>query len=293
MRNNTFIHTAFIIVGLVSFLTVVEAKRGHRRVYDFDLLLSQSQEQQRNSVQVPASTLKSTSTSTSTSTAAYNVVELTRHLELEASTDDDDDNDGAYDYDDDDDDIDDVDDYEDVSSLSSASLSVNLDSCVPIGECQLCHGGKRSGHPGCSATGRRVKMSCKPATSASASSAVAADGDNNPKFIIVQKSCNRTSLDEEYIMVRFQGLCLFIAFFALKSVRREKIATASLFDIRKNQRIRQEIVPLSSGGGGKNGTGTISKSSHSHSNGNSNNNGNNYFGEEGAHFQSEGSEAMA
>lgn len=274
MRNNTFIQTAFIIVGLVSFLTVVEAKRGHRRVYDFDLLLSQSQEQQRNSVQVPASTL------TSTSTAAYNVVELTRHLELEASTDDEDDNDGVYDYDDDDDDIDDVDDYEDVSSGSSASLSVNLDSCVPIGECQMCHGGKRSGHPGCSATGRRVKMSCKPAA--------AAEGDNNPKFIIVQKSCNRTSLDEEYIMVRFQGLCLFIAFFALKSVRREKIATASLFDIRKNQRIRQEMLPLNSGGGGKNsaGTGTISRSSHSNS-------GNNYFGEEGAHFQSEGSDAMA
>jgi hypothetical protein len=52
--------------------------------------------------------------------------------------------------------------------------------------------------------------------------------------------------------VQFQALCLFIAFFSLRSVKREKITSASLFDMRSRRRIKQEMVPLNSNTGSTN-----------------------------------------
>ncbi len=47
--------------------------------------------------------------------------------------------------------------------------------------------------------------------------------------------------------MQLQAICVFFAFFSLRSVRREKLATASLFELRSRRRIRQqqEMVPLS------------------------------------------------
>lgn len=109
----------------------------------------------------------------------------------------------------------------------------NLESCTPISQCELCHGGKRGGHSGCSDTGRRIKMKClSPET-------------DSKEEVTLFTSCNRTSMDEEYLLVQFQALCVFIAFVSLRSVKREKVATISLFDVR-SKRIRQEMVPLNS-----------------------------------------------
>mmetsp|Transcript_2254 Transcript_2254/g.2726 ORF Transcript_2254/g.2726 Transcript_2254/m.2726 type:complete len:231 (-) Transcript_2254:112-804(-) len=106
------------------------------------------------------------------------------------------------------------------------------DTCVSISTCELCHGGKRGGHEGCSATGKRVKSKC-----------IVPDG-NGYKMAIQYKPCNRTPMDEEYVMIQFQAICLFVAFISLRAVKREKIVSASLFDLRTRRRLRQEMVPL-------------------------------------------------
>ncbi len=63
-------------------------------------------------------------------------------------------------------------------------------TCIPISVCELCHGGKRGGHDGCSATGKRVKSKC-----------IVPDGGGY-KIDIEYRPCYRTPMDEEYVMVR-------------------------------------------------------------------------------------------
>jgi hypothetical protein len=105
----------------------------------------------------------------------------------------DDDYDGSEDVDDgsDDDDDDEAssnDDDESNDNQSVISLD-NLESCVPISQCELCHGGKRSGHSACSDTGKRIRIKCNSIS----------DVD---EVTMLYVSCNRTSIDEEYLVVR-------------------------------------------------------------------------------------------
>lgn len=79
------------------------------------------------------------------------------------------------------------------NSGSSRNDSLFLfDSCVPISQCELCHGGKGSEHAGCSDTGKRIKMKCQ-------SSSGSSSGDSEEATLFT--SCNRTQMDEEYLLV--------------------------------------------------------------------------------------------
>ena len=108
---------------------------------------------------------------------------VNRHLRLfqHQKTDDD------YSYDDEDEDDDDEDE-DDSSDAQSGTDPVTIESCVPISQCQMCHGGKRSGHTGCSATGKRIQMKCNVA-------------ERNKKQVTTYVSCSRTPMDEDYLMV--------------------------------------------------------------------------------------------
>ena len=76
----------------------------------------------------------------------------------------------------------------------------NLQSCTPISQCELCHGGKRGGHSGCSDTGRRIHMKC-----------LSPEPDSNEEVTLFT-SCNRTSVDEEYLLVSFLGMESHLSF---------------------------------------------------------------------------------
>jgi len=138
---------------------------------------------------------------------------------------------------------------------------INGSSCRPVGQCQLCPGGKRSGKNGCGTTGKRQAFACLSGNNNANENAeeissnrrrleVASDSDDDDLYLdgnenlvieagkdrrIVYQSCSRTGADEERVMYRFQFFCVIIAFFSLRSVRREKMTTESLFDQRKRR----------------------------------------------------------
>jgi hypothetical protein len=118
---------------------------------------------------------------------------------------------------------------DDVSSSDDKKV---MSECRPVTECELCPGGSRSGHSGCERTGKRAKYKCRTQEAVSTT-------------FYTHQSCTRTVLDEEMYMTRFQVYCIIIAFFALRSVKREKNLSASLFERRI---IRQEMAPLNGGG---------------------------------------------
>lgn len=174
---------------------------------------------------------------------------ILRHLRARTSSSDDDDSGGistsnAFDI------------------LEHGDIIIHGSSCRPVGQCQLCPGGKRSGKNGCEITGKRQAFACLSGKEESSSSnrrrrlEVAsdvdadADADDDDLYIdgnenlvmevgkdrrIVYQSCSRTSADEERVLYRFQFVCVIIAFFSLRSVRREKISNESLFDQRKRR----------------------------------------------------------
>jgi len=174
---------------------------------------------------------------------------ILRHLRARTSSSDDDDSGGsstsnAFDI------------------LEHGDVIIHGSSCRPVGQCQLCPGGKRSGKNGCETTGKRQAFACLSGKEESSSSnrrrrlEVAsdvdadADADDDDLYIdanenlvmevgkdrrIVYQSCSRTTADEERVLYRFQFVCVIIAFFSLRSVRREKISNESLFDQRKRR----------------------------------------------------------
>lgn len=50
------------------------------------------------------------------------------------------------------------------------------------------------------------------------------------------QSCKRTKSDEEFLVVRLQVFCLLIGVLSLVAARKQKAASASLFDQRKIQK---------------------------------------------------------
>lgn len=122
--------------------------------------------------------------------------------------------------------------------LSEKTTTVgNKGRCNPSGQCEICPGGKRSGREGCEETGKRQKLLCPSENDND-------DADDDDPQTATYQSCKRTVADEEYLMVRLQCMCVVFAFFALRTVRREKMASESLFDQRKRISRQQEMVPL-------------------------------------------------
>jgi hypothetical protein len=123
---------------------------------------------------------------------------------------------------------------------------------APNSQCELCQGGARSGHEGCEETGKRQNFYCEQKV----------DSDDDDKAddspISYFFSCKRTRVEEEYLVMRLQGLCALVAFMSLRNVRRERILSESLFDNRKrlgrhhppSKQLQHELVPLSPSKGG-------------------------------------------
>lgn len=66
-------------------------------------------------------------------------------------------------------------------------------TCVPVSQCELCNREKRQSEGSCKETGKEIKMKCL----------VSSQGSMDDVFKYHYQSCNRTSMDEEYLMVSF------------------------------------------------------------------------------------------
>merc|ERR1712008_210466 len=101
--------------------------------------------------------------------------------------------------------------------------------CVVIDECAYCRDYKNDSSDKCQATGRRERVECFVLNS---------EEKSESKY----RSCRRTKKDEELLMIQLQLMCLLTSYFSLRSVRREKLKSVSLFD----QRIvrRRPMIPV-------------------------------------------------
>ncbi len=125
---------------------------------------------------------------------------------------------------------------------------------APDSQCKLCLGGARSGHEGCEETGKRQEFYCD--RNSDNDDEGSTDGSEPIEYFF---SCKRTRVEEEYLIMRLQGICALVAFLSLRNVRREKLLSESLFDNRKrvarqhqmSQEMQQEMIPLAPATGGR------------------------------------------
>jgi hypothetical protein len=113
--------------------------------------------------------------------------------------------------------------------------AANAPDCKPISECELCEEGpqRQSGTKGCEETGKHRKWSCPKHDDD--------EEEDEEEYDIEYRSCKRTTIEEEYNVIRFEALCLLISLFSLRTVRREKLLNESLFDKLKRQaKIQQQ-----------------------------------------------------
>lgn len=85
--------------------------------------------------------------------------------------------------------------------------------CYEVGVCELCY----SGDEGCAMTGRRKKFEC-----------ITGSGVK----IYDYHSCRRTEEEEEWLLTKVQILCVILGVISLRSTRKRKLASASLFEQR-------------------------------------------------------------
>lgn len=77
--------------------------------------------------------------------------------------------------------------------------------------------------------------------------AILVEHEETGETATVYSSCQRTRADDEFLLVRFQVLCILFGSWACLSSRKQKSASASLFDQRKiakgseNKRRRSEL----------------------------------------------------
>jgi len=131
------------------------------------------------------------------------------------------------------------------STESGSSVDANPDEtsggnqndgeCVVIDECAYCSDYKNDASEKCQVTGRRERIECIGLNSETKS-----EKKSETKY----RSCRRTKKDEELLVMQLQFMCLLTSYFSLRSVRREKLKSVSLFD----QRIvrRRPMIPVSS-----------------------------------------------
>lgn len=98
--------------------------------------------------------------------------------------------------------------------------------CAVVEECAYCSDYKNDASPICQATGRREKIEC------TFSSSENTRKEKRTKF----RSCRRTKKDEEFLVMQLQLICVITTYFSLRSVRREKLKSVSLFDQRAVRR---------------------------------------------------------
>jgi len=95
------------------------------------------------------------------------------------------------------------------------------DFCVPTGECILCSEMNFVKLDECKRTRRRQAFICF----------ISRRGKGTGEYK-VYKPCNRSKLDEQYLMIHIQLLCFLLVLFSLVFFRRQKMLNASPFDLR-------------------------------------------------------------
>ena len=142
--------------------------------------------------------------------------------------------------------------------------------CTVIESCRVCTGTDKEEIPECIDTGKVLISSCIPVvdnddeelgetatTTKSVSAAQYQGPDSQPGFVttsssssqqaapaapvIVYESCNRTTAEDEFLLIRLEMLCLVLGSIAVLQVRKQKLLTASLFDQRRREsRIKKQ-----------------------------------------------------
>lgn len=133
-------------------------------------------------------------------------------------------------------DDDDDDDEDDEQSTPSSSNGTSV--CTPIGECEVCpHNYKiliekedekiKGEFDSCEKYGRRMQFECTVLFQESESS------EKIAQSLSEYRPCRFTDTDEQFRMLRMQMICLLTGVWFLRNVRRQKVASASLFDQRR------------------------------------------------------------
>ncbi|GKY91194.1 hypothetical protein MPSEU_000092100 [Mayamaea pseudoterrestris] len=115
--------------------------------------------------------------------------------------------------------------YNQLSTVdAAASVPDLLERCTMIDHCRTCTDTDKLSMEECIETGKVQTLQCP---------VLDEDGEETEEFQTKYVSCNRTKTDDEFLMVRFQVLCLLFGSLACLSSRKQKSASASLFDQRK------------------------------------------------------------
>mmetsp|Transcript_33378 Transcript_33378/g.67388 ORF Transcript_33378/g.67388 Transcript_33378/m.67388 type:complete len:316 (-) Transcript_33378:908-1855(-) len=127
-------------------------------------------------------------------------------------------------------------------------MITSKEQCSPMGECELCprhwksllekeqdeEGVTKAAENGeygsCAKYGRRQRFECTVLVHEDGSSKKSAR--NHMEY----QSCMYTESDEQFRMLRMQLFCLVIGCWSMKTVRKQKVASASLFDQRRMRR---------------------------------------------------------
>ena len=118
------------------------------------------------------------------------------------------------------------------------SSSTTEEVCTPIYECEICPTSYKVNiekddetiqgeYEACINYGRRQKYDCTTIF-------------HQPHHVQTRyeyKSCQYTTSDEQYRMIRMQFICLLLGTWAYRNVKRLKVTSASLFDLRRMSRV--------------------------------------------------------
>jgi len=130
----------------------------------------------------------------------------------------------------------DDDDEDDEQSTPSSMNGTSV--CTPVGECELCpHNYKvliekedekiKGEYDSCVKYGRRMQFECTVLFQENESS------EKIAQSLSEYRPCRYTDSDEQFRMLRMQVICLLTGVWFLRNVRRQKVASASLFDQRR------------------------------------------------------------
>mmetsp|Transcript_28060 Transcript_28060/g.61562 ORF Transcript_28060/g.61562 Transcript_28060/m.61562 type:complete len:154 (-) Transcript_28060:56-517(-) len=106
--------------------------------------------------------------------------------------------------------------------------SVTSKRCFSLGECERCGEHvtkvKASTIEGCNKTGRRERYEC-----------VVLKEEKEIRRFELYQPCQRTVADEEFLMVQMQLLCVIFGLFSVLLMQKQKHASISLFDQRREK----------------------------------------------------------
>jgi len=125
-----------------------------------------------------------------------------------------------------------------AQGVDSRSSSMTEEVCTPIYECEICPTSYKVNiekddetiqgeYEACINYGRRQKYDCTTIF-------------HQPQHVQTRyeyKSCQYTTSDEQYRMIRMQFICLLLGTWAYRNVKRLKVTSASLFDLRRMSRV--------------------------------------------------------